>query len=221
MVKFLKEVSADGLFSGFPPKPNIFVNHYSLYRLLKANFEFENCHILIDGSLLVWQLKLHGIDARRQSFDFSSIAHDFFEHCTSNDNRSLFIGATTDQSRRFKEIINRLYPKLSIACLDGYEQWELWESHIAEADHIVFGVGTPLQEILAKGYSEKYQSKKFWTCGGFIAQTAMSRSGEFYPPGFDKPFMRALYRFYVQPYTLRRVIDTYPRSLVLTERLLS
>ena len=203
---------------------NIFLNNYSYQVMLDRNFDFNLFdNIFCDGSLFA---KLCSIKSRQKinriSFDQTSAALDWIEFALRNEMLVITIGGTKEESKIFKDFLCSKFAEKSnnIHSLAGFNL-DLNNLNIFKENNCLYviGMGTPLQEEVLKEIAKnRIASKKkniFFTCGGFISQTANStmKNNNFYPKYIDSLNLRWLWRMIKQPFTIRRILFTYPRSV--------
>lgn len=199
---------------------NLFLNHFSLRKLYNYKHNYGSAEIFVDGFLLFRHLKLR---SRRYSFDFTSIANQFFKTIEENKMNALFIGGTIEESRSFYSKIKKNFPNCSILVMDGYnnELIKQIENKIesTKTDIVVLGLGSPLQENIGFMLYEKYKNSnlKIFTCGGFISQVGRTNDLNYYPK-FFKRRGRFLYRIFEQRGVLKRILVDYPMCILLIER---
>ena len=145
----------------------------------------------------------------RRSFDFTSLAHDYFLFLENNAYKVVFIGATEAQVESFSAIIKARYPRLNVVALRSGYGFEPQEFCVPEVDFFLVGMGGLLQDRVAIELSHAYPNAQVMTCGAFISQTATS-GGDYYPHVVDKFNLRFLYRFFREPRVIRRVVSKYP-----------
>jgi N-acetylglucosaminyldiphosphoundecaprenol N-acetyl-beta-D-mannosaminyltransferase len=213
--KITRYTGIDTLFARGEPHIITFVNTFSYYQLVDAHCQIEKIDVVfVDGIL---QAGLHNVFARRKinraSFDFSSLAHDFFRYVTANRLRIALIGATEAEIRRAVANIKAAYPEAPIGFFrNGYFATDNERQTLAQtaaAGHIdvmLLGMGTPLQEQTAVFLKERLPHMYVVTCGGFITQTAR---------GIDHYWKkwRWLQRAIEYPHVRKRILCWYPRNV--------
>ena len=196
-----------------------FLNSYS-YFLMHDSEEYSRIDgFFVDGILLAKLLSLrYGVKIPRVSFDYGSIAGDFFSLCERYSYRVAFIGATETEVAAASKKISQKHPNLIVCYLrDGYVYDSDWQEIIEElrrvaADVIVLGMGAPLQENAAIRLSKSSSAKCIITCGGFFSQTA--EKIDYYPHFINKYNLRCIYRFTKHQHVRRKIIGSYPRFLL-------
>jgi N-acetylglucosaminyldiphosphoundecaprenol N-acetyl-beta-D-mannosaminyltransferase len=198
-----------------------FVNTFSYYQLLESSCPIERfTTILVDGGLHV---KLHNLfhkdKVNRASFDFSSLANDFFMYVQNQKLKIALIGAKPDEITSAAVNVRCAYPNLQIVyCRDGYFLSETDKHRVCnilketKPDVIVLGMGTPAQEEYAVYLSDNGVSGFIITCGGFLSQTA--RKTDYYNPLRKKLGLRWLQRAVQFKYIRKRLFIEYPKNTI-------
>jgi N-acetylglucosaminyldiphosphoundecaprenol N-acetyl-beta-D-mannosaminyltransferase len=198
-----------------------FVNTYSYYRLIDSACPIKMFSgVFVDGGL---QVKLHNVfyknKVNRASFDFSSLAHEFFEYLQKNGLKAAFIGAKTEELDRASDNLRLKYPGLRIVYLHGgyFESPEdktrsLEALKQAKPDAVVLGMGTPAQEEFALYLISRGLKCLIITCGGFLTQTA--KKADYYHPVIKKLRLRWLQRFIEFKHVRRRLLIDYPKNII-------
>ena len=153
---------------------------------------------------------------RRFSFDYSSVARDFFLNLSLNNQRLAVVGAKSDEIELFSEHLSIEYPELNLVYYrDGYfsseEEREFVISSLAssEADVILVGMGTPYQEIFCADVKDKLKTNKLLiSCGGFLTQTSMQ--SDYYHPLIKLTGLRWVQRALLHSYVRERLLKDYP-----------
>lgn len=218
---FISYVSSKVLnHSCFPLNISVsFLNPYSYCRM-RRSLQYLACFdfLGIDGFLLS---KLLSIFLKKKilrlSFDFTSLADDIFSRASFEARSVYFVGATKDDICIFVKKIENRYPELKISGFSsGYfknlkSYYETLDNIIKlNPDIVVVGMGSPLQEEFVTRLKFGGWSGSAWTCGGFIHQTAISASLEYYPYWINKLNLRWLFRMVKEPRTIKRYIFSYP-----------
>lgn len=199
-----------------------FVNPFSYPILLdKPDLSSRFNLIFSDGAL---HTKLHNIFCKnkidRVSFDLSSIAQDTLIRAQKNQLKVAFIGGKPEHANALPGKLLELFPGLNIAlCRDGYFNGEqekaecIKELHTLEPDIVIIGMGTPLQEeFLLKAVESVSSAREFYTCGGFLEQTATK--GDYYHPLVKKLGLRWLQRACMHSHVRNRLLKDYPKFLI-------
>ncbi|MEC8522764.1 MAG: WecB/TagA/CpsF family glycosyltransferase [Pseudomonadota bacterium] len=197
-----------------------FMNFASLRNFFESNKASE-VEYFCDGMLMAAMVRLvTGKQVERVSFDYTSIAGDVFKYCSLEGKTLYFIGATDDEIEVFVQKTLRRYPDLKIVGYrDGYfpecEEVEVATEVVnSKPDVVVAGLGAGKQEHFIETLKyQGYQGVSF-TCGGFIRQETMSDT-EFYPKWINKLKLRAFYRMYREPHTIRRYFIDYPLNATI------
>lgn len=209
----------DSLFSA-KSSLNLFLNHFSLRKLHYFKHKFSLANIFVDGFLLFRHLKLK---SKRYSFDFTSIANDFFTIVEINKLNTLFIGGTFEESLSFESTIKDRFPNISLKTQNGYDKNLLKkiekQIELIKPEILVLGLGSPLQENIGFQLLENYKDSniKIFTCGGFISQIGRTKNLNYYPKHMMK-YGRFLYRIFEQRGVLKRILWDYPKSVFLIEK---
>lgn len=211
--KQLEAYHEDGL-----PLVATFVNPFS-YQLLADRAELLSYFnlILSDGIL---HTKLHNYYCKnkidRVSFDLSSIANDVLERASEKALKVAFIGGKQSHIEVLEENLLRLFPNLIVSYtsngyMDESKKIEcITELKSCSPDIVIVGMGTPLQEeFLISCIKNGVEAKEFYTCGGFIEQTATK--GDYYHPVVKKLGLRWLQRAVMHSHVRKRLIIDYPR----------
>jgi N-acetylglucosaminyldiphosphoundecaprenol N-acetyl-beta-D-mannosaminyltransferase len=198
-----------------------FVNTFSYYQLLDSSCPIDRFDaILVDGGLHV---RLHNLfhkdKVNRASFDFSSLADEFFIYARIHKLKIALIGAMPDEIISASDNIQRAYPDLQIVYRrDGYFHSEGDKRHVCNIlkeirpDAIILGMGTPAQEEYAVYLSDNGVSGFIITCGGFLSQTA--RKTDYYNPLIKKLELRWLQRTVQSKYIRKRLFIEYPKNAI-------
>ncbi len=196
-----------------------FMNFASLSAFFAGNQSLA-VRYFCDGMLMAGLIRLlTGRPVQRVSFDFTSIADTVFSQAASAQLKVFVIGAESAQIGAFVDKISQRYDKLPLAgWRDGYfsaaQQDEVCRQIQASgAQLVIAGLGAGKQEqFLAALLAQGFDGVAF-SCGGFIRQEATSRR-DYYPPLVDKLGLRAFYRMYKEPHTIRRYLLDYPQNLL-------
>ncbi len=177
-------------------------------------------HFFFDGILAKqWLGWLKRKQFCRLSFDFTSIADQFFKYSQDHRKSIYILGGTRSELENFTNIIKKKYPKLEIIGRHhGFYIESQWPSVLMEIsalnpDTVICGLGCPKQEKAAKEITSKLKKTSAITCGGFIHQTQFSVN--YYPKWINQFGLRMPYRFFLEPHTRKRV-KYYPIFLVKT-----
>ncbi|HIG08723.1 MAG TPA: glycosyltransferase [Alphaproteobacteria bacterium] len=202
-------------------KKNIttFLNPFS-YVLAKNNkAQLSHFNIEIDGGLLVKLLNLFGISCKRKSFDMTSLAPIVFNAAIEENKTIYFIGTKLKLIDLAINNIQQKFPELNICGFrDGYLSQEERDNVFAdinnlEADYVICGMGTPLQEQFLLDLKETGWKGSGYTCGGFLHQTA--NGIKYYPHWINQLGLRAFYRMYDEPTLIKRYFIDYPKAIVI------
>ncbi len=201
------------------PAAYSFMNLASLSAFFEGNQQLPISYFC-DGMLMSGLVRqLTGRPVQRVSFDFTSIAEPVMQLAAAQQLRLFIVGAEAVQLEAFVHKITQRFPQLILAgWSDGYfdeaEQVQLCQSILAADSNIVIaGLGAGKQErFIADLMLQGFQGAAF-TCGGFIRQEAGSQQ-DYYPPLINKLGLRAFYRMYKEPHTIRRYLLDYPKNLI-------
>lgn len=198
-----------------------FVNPVN-YMLLIDNKEIL-CGIdyyFFDGQLAQrWIGWLRSKDYARISFDFTSVALQFFKYCEKNNKTLYILGATESELINFTHLLMGNFPNLKIVGYNnGYFQdndFELIKDQIKvlQPDVVICGLGCPKQELISAKIGDISDKISTITCGGFIHQTQTKL--QYYPSWINRLNLRMPYRFIKEPHTRKR-FWYYPEFLLLT-----
>ncbi|WP_159811778.1 WecB/TagA/CpsF family glycosyltransferase [Pseudomonas sp. 18058] len=173
-----------------------------------------------DGMLMsTFMSRVTGRTIGRVSFDFTSIADRVLSGAEQLGKRVYFVGARQAELDLFILKIRSLYPQLVIAGYHhGYfnaEQAEGIRTDIchSEADILIVGLGAGLQEQFEQDALQAGFRGVAFTCGGFIRQEALA-TRQYYPALINRLHLRAFYRMYREPHTIKRYLIDYPSNFV-------
>jgi N-acetylglucosaminyldiphosphoundecaprenol N-acetyl-beta-D-mannosaminyltransferase len=198
-----------------------FLNTFSYYALLDCDCPVNNINtILLDGKL---QVILHNIfhvnKVNRASFDFSSIAHEFFEYVQDKELGIAIVGAEVSENNCAMNNLIKKYPGLRVVySRHGYFNSEYEKqstyNNLKEnnPDVIILGMGTPEQEKYAIYLANQGLQSIIITCGGFITQT--SKNIDYYNPIIKKLSLRWLQRIIQFSHVRKRLFIDYPKNVV-------
>ncbi|WP_448107611.1 WecB/TagA/CpsF family glycosyltransferase [Pseudomonas azerbaijanoccidentalis] len=179
-----------------------------------------------DGMLMsLFMSRVTGCAIDRVSFDFTSIADAVLGSAEQQRKRVYFVGARQAELELFIDKIRTLYPRLTIAGYhNGYfdaSQAEDIQADIrrSEANILIVGLGAGLQERFELDALRAGFRGVAFTCGGFIHQEAMA-THNYYPAVIDQLHLRAFYRMYREPHTIKRYLLDYPSNFLHLLRLL-
>ncbi len=225
VAKSSEKYNEDKFFMFNQSSTNIFLNNYSYQQILdnKVDFSFFD-NIFCDGGLFA---KLCSIKLKKKinriSFDQTSAALDWIEFALEDQMLVIVIGGTEEESKIFKNFLSSRFAEKSnsIFSLSGFGL-NMNDLEIFKESNCLYviGMGSPLQENVVKAIAKSklaYGKKNvFFTCGGFITQTANSKlkNHAFYPRYINRLNLRWLWRMIKQPFTIKRILFTYPRSII-------
>lgn len=211
------------------------VGHYSA-KLLEANqaYSFINFASIgsffeqnpggvayfCDGMLMsTFMSRITGRPIGRVSFDFTSIADVVLRSAEQQGKRVYFVGARQAELDLFISKIKSLYPQLSIAGYhNGYfdaAQAEGIRNDICRsaADILIVGLGAGRQEQFEQDALRAGFRGVAFSCGGFIRQEALA-TRQYYPALINRLHLRAFYRMYREPHTIKRYLIDYPSNFL-------
>ncbi|MGP6429684.1 WecB/TagA/CpsF family glycosyltransferase [Pseudomonas paraglycinae] len=211
------------------------VGHYSA-KLLEANqaYSFINFASIgsffeqnpssvayfCDGMLMsTFMSRVTGRPIGRVSFDFTSIADVVLRSAEQQGKRVYFVGARQAELDLFISKIKSLYPQLSIAGYhNGYfdaAQAEGIRNDICRsaADILIVGLGAGRQEQFEQDALRTGFRGVAFSCGGFIRQEALA-TRQYYPALINRLHLRAFYRMYREPHTIKRYLIDYPSNFL-------
>ena len=196
-----------------------FLNPFS-YLLARSNKDqLSHFNINIDGGLLVILLNLFGFKYKRKSFDMTSLAPVVFNDAIKNNKSLYFIGSKPKVIDLAIKNIQDQFPKLNIC---GYRDGYIIDNEIVvvldtinslQADYVICGMGTPLQEQFLIDLKNSGWTGKGYTCGGFLHQTAAGI--RYYPNWVNTLGLRAFFRMYDEPKLIRRYFIDYPHAIII------
>lgn len=194
-----------------------FVNPFS-YKLISENPPIIDGidYWFIDGSLLCTLTNFTRTEKiERASFDFSSVATDFFNYVALDKTPVALIGAAAEEIEIAAKNLKLMFPSLELSYIHhGYIKREQFKAICEQLDaqgieRLVVGMGTPMQEeftLFVKLHSKTV--KQIVTCGGFLTQTAIK--GDYYHPLVKKLGLRWLQRAIMHKHVRERLIRDYP-----------
>lgn len=194
-----------------------FLNFASLSAFFKSS-ENGDISYYCDGFLMCTLVGIvKGKKIQRVSFDFTSIAEDVFQFAEKNQQSIFLLGSAEQEITAFQDKLLKRYPNIMVK---GYRNGFFSEqeaqqliNHINElsVDIVIAGLGAGKQEqFILKLKRAGYQGCSF-TCGGFIRQEAGS-AGDYYPEWINRMGLRAFYRMYKEPHTIKRYLLDYPKN---------
>lgn len=173
-----------------------------------------------DGMLMsTFMSRVTGRTVGRVSFDFTSIADRVLSSAEQQGKRVYFVGARQAELELFIGKIKMLYPGLAITGYHhGYfnaDQAEGIRADIcrSQANILIVGLGAGLQEQFEQETLRAGFKGVAFTCGGFIRQEAMT-TRNYYPAVINRLHLRAFYRMYREPHTVKRYLIDYPGNFL-------
>lgn len=173
-----------------------------------------------DGMLMSgFMSRVTGHPVQRVSFDFTSIADPVLRDAEQQQLRVYIVGATQTELEAFIVKLRGRYPRLIIAgAHNGYfNQTQAANLHAdirtSAANLLLVGLGAGLQERFVIDALNAGFAGVAFTCGGFIRQEA-SASECYYPAAINRLHLRAFYRMYREPHTIKRYLLDYPRNFL-------
>ena len=178
----------------------------------------DNVAYFCDGMLMsTFMSGVTGRSIRRISFDFTSIADPVFSEAEKKGKSLYFVGAQKAELELFLEKLKVRYPQLRVAGYhEGYfdaAQAERLKDDICTsgAQILIVGMGAGLQEQFMQDVMESGFAGVAFSCGGFIRQESEGRR-DYYPDLINRLHLRAFYRMYREPHTIKRYLIDYPRN---------
>lgn len=197
-----------------------FMNFASLTSFFNKKESFTGISYFCDGMLMSEALSfLLAKKVQRVSFDYTSIAGIVFEYAVKNNIKVCFIGAEEHQLATFVEKIKKNHPRIDIAYRhNGYfnsqKRHEIYKQIIdLNIGLVVVGLGAGKQEEFVCELRESGYKGTAYTCGGFIRQESNTEN-EYYPKIINSLGLRAFYRMYKEPHTIKRYLVDYPINLI-------
>ncbi|PWK41505.1 WecB/TagA/CpsF family glycosyltransferase [Pseudomonas sp. B21-040] len=173
-----------------------------------------------DGMLMsAFMSQVTGRSIGRVSFDFTSIADPVLGSAEQSGKRVYFVGAHQAELELFISKIKARYPQLIIAGYhNGYfnvAQAKGIRRDICQSDAnvLIVGLGAGLQEQFVQDAQRAGFHGVAFTCGGFIRQEAMATC-QYYPEVINRLHLRAFYRMYREPHTIKRYLVDYPGNFL-------
>jgi N-acetylglucosaminyldiphosphoundecaprenol N-acetyl-beta-D-mannosaminyltransferase len=198
-----------------------FVNTFSYYQLLDSKCPIDKIdYIFADGYLHVMLHNVFNKDKiNRASFDFSSLADDFFRYAIKHHLQVALIGAKEEEIHTTISNLKNKYQELAILYFrNGYFDNETDRLNLCNTlkeqniDAVLLGMGTPAQEELAIYLKDNGVSAYIFTCGGFITQTA--KSIDYYKSIVKKTNLRWLQRAIEYKHVRKRLFINYPINVI-------
>lgn len=189
------------------------LNVRSMYQIrnrpeLYGDFDY----ICMDGKIGIRLQRLMGYRlTSRISFDETSMAPLVYRSVIETGGTIYFIGSHETTIGAFVEKIKASYPEMNICGYShGYIK-DTMEDAISEIlrinpDVVVAGLGIPLQDVFAVEMKKRGYPGTVYTCGGYIHQTAMAKTLQYYPRWIDRYDLRFLYRLYKEKEARRRLV---------------
>jgi N-acetylglucosaminyldiphosphoundecaprenol N-acetyl-beta-D-mannosaminyltransferase len=197
-----------------------FVNTFSYYQLLDSDCPIDKIDcIFVDGYLqVILHNFFHKKKINRASFDFSSLANDFFDYAIKNNLKLALIGAKEDEIIAAIYNLENKYSGLKFLYFrDGYfdNETDKYKAYDVlrqmNIDVVLLGMGTPAQEEFAIYLKEHGLMSYIFTCGGFITQTA--KHIDYYKSIIKKTNLRWLQRAFEYKYVRKRLFINYPINI--------
>lgn len=196
-----------------------FVNPFSYFSLVdRTKIVTDIDFFFSDGSLHSFLHSFFYQKISRASFDYSSIADDFFKLAVDQSLKVSIIGATQDEIDKASKIILSKYPGLNLCYIRNGYFTEKEISYIPKEinkfspDIIIVGMGTPYQEEFSIKLKNELKKKALIiTCGGFLTQTSIR--DDYYYPLVKILGIRWLQRMIMHKHVRDRVFKIYPKFL--------
>ena len=184
------------------------------YIYFRDKIKSENLNVEIiryDGIYFVTLLRLFcNYKFGRNSFDFTSLAHKFFNSVLINNQKIEIYGGTDVEIKKFIDFLRKKYNGIKISEYDnGYhdDKYYLNKINSSNSENILIGLGSIRQENIVLNSNFK---GKLITCGAFISQTANSADGNYYPSVYKKFAILWLYRILTEKNHWKR-LTYYPK----------
>lgn len=176
----------------------------------------DNVAYFCDGMLMsTFMSGITGRNIRRISFDFTSIADPVFSDAEKRGKSVYFVGAKRAELELFLGKLTVRYPALIVAGYhEGYfdpTQAECLKEDICTsgARILIVGMGAGLQEQFMQDVMDSGFTGVAFSCGGFIRQESEGHR-DYYPELINRLHLRAFYRMYREPHTIKRYLIDYP-----------
>ena len=173
-----------------------------------------------DGMLMsTFMSRVTGRTIGRVSFDFTSIADVVLRSAEQQGKRVYFVGARQAELDLFISKIKGLYPQLSIAgyhngYFDAAQAEDIrYDICRSAADILIVGLGAGRQEQFEQDALRAGFRGVAFSCGGFIRQEALA-TRQYYPALINRLHLRAFYRMYREPHTIKRYLIDYPSNFL-------
>jgi N-acetylglucosaminyldiphosphoundecaprenol N-acetyl-beta-D-mannosaminyltransferase len=161
----------------------------------------------------------HKYKINRASFDFSSLADDFFRYAVRHNLNIAIIAASDDEVKAAVDNLKTKYPELHIPYFrNGYINETEKKAEVVSLlkasgiDVVILGMGTPAQEEFAVYLKTAGVNAHVFTCGGFITQTA--KNIDYYNPIAKKSNLRWLQRAIEYKHVRKRLLVDYPKNII-------
>lgn len=180
----------------------------------------DRVYLRSDGIFATFLLKLFKIFpnyAKRQSFDFTSLAYSVFDYLQRNDYTLCISGGRESEINSFLGHLFNMFPNLTIKLkIDGYVSEDLIVQEIIESDcdFYLLSLGSGKQERVTEYLLQRGFRKPIMVCGAFVLQTARTKNGIYYPRFIQKFNLRFIWRFIKEPHVIKRVIKYYPGFII-------
>ena len=202
-----------------PGKDYSFLNPYSLNELLNSEAGFKNVSFGIDGSLLASILSVVlRKKVKRISFDYTSIAKKVFDSASREGLSVSLVGSEQIELDIFLSKIENEFPLLNVVYAQAgyFEVEELSDitNNVLNSDILICSMGAVRQENFIRTIRCAGFTGTSYTCGGFFRQYSFAQHEKYYPSWIDKYNLRAFYRMYKEPHTVKRYFINYPVSII-------
>ncbi len=188
----------------------------------QALHEFD--FVLPDGIGMCFAINwLHGLPAKRVSFDTTSLAPAVFDRACSRNLRIVLVGGAPQVAENARARILEHFPDVRITgAFDGYGALDAKVKAVKDLDPdiVICGMGSGRQESFLLELKKQGWHGWGFTCGGYLDQ--LSKGITYYPRWIDAANLRWAYRLVQEPGRLwrRYVIDySYFGFLVCAARL--
>ena len=193
-----------------------FVNPFSFCTLIKqeASELSKLSAVYVDGFYAVLIIRFFTKKRiKRRSLDMTSLAKDKLQQHASVG----LIGAREDELTKAADVLSRISMGKVYAIALGYLDFDdkiilnKLSDRIRGMDltYVFVGLGSGMQENIALKLAMKSSQAVYYTCGGFITQTAQTEKGDYYPHFINRTNLRWLYRLYKERHTRKRFLQVF------------
>lgn len=198
-----------------------FLNCYSYYVFRRNAESFNKIDgVYCDGIVFEKMVRSINMNAKRVSFDMTSIAPTVFSHARDYGESVLLIGSNAGVADRAREILISEFQGLNvIEVRNGYfstrDERSNYIRHVLHLnpDYVIAGMGTPYQETFLSDLKIAGWKGIGFTCGGFLHQTC-KKGAVYYPAIINRFNLRWAYRIWDEPKLVKRYAFYYPLSII-------